>query len=405
MKRVCTVLLSVALLACSKPSKVPVEEHLKTTRLPGSVASHVDDGDKAGASAKGAAAGAAGATSKDDDTVVARYDGGQLTVAGVRHWIEHLTEIDRIRYQSADTKRELVQEIVSMELLAREALDQGYGEKEELRLLLKMEVARRYLEDRVRQSVSLKDIRPEDVDAYYREHRAEFIRGETRRLSRIVVASEALARQIRSEIDAELGEGAGDKGVAVFGKALQRYTEEIQGRRDKGVVGWIDVAGLVHGIVERRQVCEDAAKAAFAVPAEGGIAGPVACEGKYSILLVDGRRAPVQLSRKEVASRIKNRLLQARKEAAKREIIKGLVAGAEIQIHDERLRALAPLRARKSPSAGPKPSGFRPPSLLKHGASMKGMKPIRAETSRSFERLDPQKKKAILDEQADKALK
>ena len=36
---------------------------------------------------------------------------------------------------------------------------------------------------------------------------------------------------------------------------------------------------------------------------------------------------------------------------------------------------------------------------------MKGMKPIRAETSRSFERLDPQKKKAILDEQADKALK
>jgi hypothetical protein len=405
MKRASIVLLSLTLLACSKPGKVSVDEHLKTSRA------------RVGAVASPGAGPAATTTSASESeyeaTVVARFTGGQLTAADVRQWIAHLNEVDRIRYQSADTKRELVSEIVSMELLAREAIEQGYAEREEFRALLKMEVARRFLEDRVRQSVSLKDITDADVDAYYGAHRAEFIRGETRLVSRIVVGSAPLAAQVRADIDAAIAAQAtpGSEGEPiaaaklVFGKALRRYTEEVHGRRDRGVVGWIDARGIVRGIVERKQVCAAVARAAFALPAEGGLAGPIPCAEEHTVILVDGRRPPVQLSRDEVASRIKNRLLQERKEAAKRDIIKSLVAKAEIRIHDERLLEVAPPATPRTKPVEPAKPRFRPPSLLKHGMSARGMKPIRAEASRSFERLDAETKKGLIEEQAEKALK
>jgi hypothetical protein len=395
----------VLLIGCSKPEKVSVEEHLKTTGVPGGLATQASLGITPGTPQAGAAADGA------SHTVVARYEGGTLTDADVREWIAHLNEVDRIRYQSTDKKRELVKEIVAMELLAREALEQGYGEREDLRLLLKIEVARRFLEDRVQQSVTLKDISEEDVTAYYAAHRAAFIRGETRQVSRIVVASEALARQVRAELDASLVGASPDARVALFKKARRRYTEETGGKEDKGVVGWIDATGIVRGIVERKRVCRDVARAAFDLPGEGtgegagegSVAGPIACDGQQVILFVDGRRPPVQMDRAQVASRIKNTLLQERKEAAKAALIKDLVSASKIQIHDEGLKAFA---KPAPPAAAERPSPrFRPPSLLRQGASLKGMKPIRAEASRSFERMSPERRKALLDEQADKALK
>lgn|GEM_PF-3005202 len=360
--------------ACA-PKPPSIEEHLAKTRVDPAVRTSSDAG-------------------TGDDRVVAEFAGGRLTVADVRRWTDGWTEFDRIRYQSPDRKRELVQELVALELLAREALTAGYDKRPDVLALLKREVARRYLDDKVASQVTLKDVSEPDVQAYFDAHRAEYLVPETRRLRHLVVAREALARQVRTELDAAIPAGDPVAGLAAWERVGEQYNEDRETRALGGDLGWVDATGSVRGTVRDAHVCAALAEAVFAVEGGWGVAGPVRCDDKWELGLVTEVRAARQQPLDEVASRLRNRLLQERREAARRELIDQLRSQAGVTIDEAAVQALEPAAA-----PGTKPR-VKLPSIQNLSATPAALPMLRPTVPVKTRQLDDATKKALIEEQA-----
>jgi parvulin-like peptidyl-prolyl isomerase len=374
-------LCALGLVACVKPSKVSVEEHVRSSQVAvTSVAKPTPD--------KGPR------PDQGHDKIVATWDSGTVSLADMGRWGRALSEFDRMRYQSDDRKKELLTEIISLELLAGEAISAGYDERPDVRLLMKLEVARRFLEDKVKDQVSLKDITEEAVWAYFDTHRAEFLLPETRRAWHVLVSGEAVARRVRSEL-LQAAAQAPDSLEASFIRAVKQYSEDQATRIADGELGYIDARGEVHGIVRRQTVCPELARAVFSLPELPAATGFVTCDDGLHMAFVSESRPAVQQRLEEVSPRIKNRLLQDQREEARRALIDELVAKAGVSVNEEHLSTFA-----------------RPPKRSKLPKLKRIRHPVSPRTpvhpfvgKRKAPKLDDEKKREMLEEQRGKALK
>jgi peptidyl-prolyl cis-trans isomerase C len=104
-----------------------------------------------------------------------------------------------MRYQTPDRRQALLDELIDVELLAREAERRGLDKRPET-----IELVRQFQRDEVlrRLRASLpgpKEIPAAEVSRYYTEHSAEFREPERRRAAQIALADEGVARRVLAE--------------------------------------------------------------------------------------------------------------------------------------------------------------------------------------------------------------
>jgi hypothetical protein len=332
----------MGLLACPRPEKPDVAAYLAQNRAGVAAA--------AGEEGSGAARSRIRLAPEEEALPVAEYRGGALTLGDVRRAVEELGEFDRLRYQAADRKQEFLEALVDLELVALDAVQQGYDKDPRVQARLREELVRQYLDDQVAGKASLKDVREADVAAYYQANPAEFTTPEARRLAHLPLQTVELARQVRQETDLALAAvDSEDPGVALaraFKDAVERYEEDGVARQTGGEVGWVEADGTVHGAVQQPRLCAAEAQAAFQVEV-GALVGPVACdvagdapvvgEGdgqarqRYVLALVEEVRPAALQPLAEVSPRIRNLLLQARIAELKRAVVERIVRGQEEQ--------------------------------------------------------------------------
>src|SRR5581483_10691128 len=73
-----------------------------------------------------AAPAATGLTPEQAGQVLARVGEHTITLGDYAAALEHLSRFDRMRYQAPERRRELLEEMVEVELLADEARERGY---------------------------------------------------------------------------------------------------------------------------------------------------------------------------------------------------------------------------------------------------------------------------------------
>lgn len=110
--------------------------------------------------------------------------------------LEHMDQFDRLRYQSPERRKELLDDLIEVELLAREATAKGYDKdpvaQQELRAILRDSLLRES-----RQGVAEPNAIPEEeVRAYFDAHKADYRDPERRRLSVIVLRDAATAKTV-----------------------------------------------------------------------------------------------------------------------------------------------------------------------------------------------------------------
>jgi peptidyl-prolyl cis-trans isomerase C len=134
-------------------------------------------------------------TSEQSSKVLARVGDRTITVGDYVAALEHIDQFDRLRYQSPERRKELLSQMIDLELLSTEAKKRGYDQEpqaqEEVRGVLRdalMDQARRG-------SPGPNEVPDAEVHAYYDAHRDEFRDAERRRVSAIVLPSEAAATQ------------------------------------------------------------------------------------------------------------------------------------------------------------------------------------------------------------------
>ncbi len=119
-------------------------------------------------------------------TPVATYSGGVLTAEDVNKALGQLPPMVRLRYQSPAQKKEFVERLVTLDLLAAEAVRQGHAKDPEVVEMVKNVLAQKLVKDeRENKAPAVTD---EEVQAWYDAHPTDFTRPETWRVSTIFLA-------------------------------------------------------------------------------------------------------------------------------------------------------------------------------------------------------------------------
>jgi parvulin-like peptidyl-prolyl isomerase len=128
--------------------------------------------------------------------VLARVGEHTITLGEFVAAIEHMDQFDRLRYQSPERRRELLAEMINIQLLADEAEAKGYDKdprvQQEIRATLREAMMAQLHEG----APTSADVSEADVRAYYDKNRAAFHDPERRRVSAIVLTDAAKATTV-----------------------------------------------------------------------------------------------------------------------------------------------------------------------------------------------------------------
>jgi peptidyl-prolyl cis-trans isomerase C len=219
--------------------------------------------------------------------VLAKVGTHEITLGEYAATLERMDPFERLRYQSPDRRKQLLDELVDLELLAEEAQRRGLDKQPETQERVR-QMLRDELLAEVRASVPApNDISEADARRYYDEHRDDFREPERRRLAHIALGSEAEAKSVLEKAltatPAEWGKLVEAKSKDAHSKPSSSLPPELAG--DLGIVG---PPGHLRG--ENPNVPEPLRAAAFEIEKLGGVLPrPVAAAGAFHVLRLTGK--------------------------------------------------------------------------------------------------------------------
>lgn len=240
--------------------------------------------------------------------VLARVGDRSITVGEYVAALEHMDQFDRMRYQAPERRQELLGEMVDVMLLADYAREKGYDKdpltEQEIREILRDAMLRKAHEDLPPPS----DIPEAEVRAYYDAHRAEFRDPERRRVSAIVLSSEAAA-------NATL-EGAKKATSVQWGELVRTRSVDSRAKAEAppdlaGDFGFVSPPGDPRG--SNALVPEEVRAAVFQIAAPGDVLPRVVkSAGRFYVVKLAARTEPHDRTFEDVERAIRVRVMQDR---------------------------------------------------------------------------------------------
>jgi parvulin-like peptidyl-prolyl isomerase len=242
--------------------------------------------------------------------VLAKVGDRTITLGEYAATLERMDPFERLRYQSPDRRKQLLDEMIEVELLAGEARRRGLDKlpetEERRRQLLRDELL-----DRVKQGLPAPNDLPEaEVRAYYDSHKADFDEPERRRVSAIVLDSESEAKRVLGLAREATAEGWG-KLVEQYGKAKKLRPGPPPPGELAGDIGIVGPPGDSRGANPR--VAEPVREAAFKVSKVGDVYGEVVkSENDFYVVRLTGKTDPRSRSYQEAERAIRVAVVQAK---------------------------------------------------------------------------------------------
>jgi len=285
--------------------------------------------------------------------VLAKVGDRDITLGEYAETLERMDPFERIRYQSPDRRKQLLNEIIQVELLAEEAKRRGLDKQPETQERVRQMLRDELLRD-VRQSVpGPSDIAEAEVRAYFDAHHDEFKEPERRRVAHLLLASEA---QAKAALQKALGASAADWGKLVTQVSLDKQPAssgpaptELAG--DLGIVG---PPGHPRGANPR--VPEALRAAVFEIDKLGGVLDRVVTEsGHFHVVRMTGRTEARDRSYQDAERTIRVALVQERIRAREAELEQELKKRYPVSVDDQALSQVKVPEA-ETPNAAPSAS-------------------------------------------------
>lgn len=277
--------------------------------------------------------------------VLARVGDRAITLADYGAVLDGMDRLDRLRYQTADRRKQLLDEMINVELLAREAERRGLADRPETKELVRQILREEVLSQLRAKQPSLEEIPTGEVRAYYDAHRGDFKEPERRRVSHIALKDRATAERVLALARA----GTSPK---QWGELVQKYSvdkapsdapPELSG--DLGLV-----TPPAFGPSDNARVSEPVRAAAFEIPEIGSVLDRVVeSSGAFHLVRLTAKNGARDRSFEEADRTIRVRLLQERLRKAEEDLEQELRARFPVKI-DEGALAKIPV-----PDVGKKP--------------------------------------------------
>jgi parvulin-like peptidyl-prolyl isomerase len=230
---------------------------------------------------------ASGITPELSARVLAKVGNREITLGEYAATLQRMDPFERLRYQSPDRRKQLLDELIDLELLAEEARRRGLDKEPETQERVR-QMLRDELLSEVRASVPTPgDISEADARRYYDEHRDDFREPERRRVAHIALASEAEAKTV---LDKALSVSA-----AEWGKLVEAKSKDVRGK--PGVALPAELAGDLgivgppgHARGDNPNVPEPLRAAVFEIDKLGGVLPRVvAASGGFHVVRLTGK--------------------------------------------------------------------------------------------------------------------
>ena len=110
--------------------------------------------------------------------VLARVDDTEITAGDMQELLSRYAHTPFVlaRYSTPEKKKELLDGLVRYELMAREALRRGYDRDPDVQRIAKRQMVAQFEKREITDKLRPDDVPAADVEKYYREHQAEFVR-------------------------------------------------------------------------------------------------------------------------------------------------------------------------------------------------------------------------------------
>jgi peptidyl-prolyl cis-trans isomerase C len=239
--------------------------------------------------------------------VVATFEGGSVSLGELEDAILEQNPLMQERYQTMDAVHALLDRSVRFALLAAEAERRGYAKDPMVVLAGNQSSVQHFIQHEFDDKITLDSIPKADVEQYYSTHIEEFVRGEGRRASIILLADKASAEALLPKAQA-----ADLRNFRELARA--QSLDEINKQRG-GDLPFFDASGK--GFEARDSAVDPAiAKAVFALKDVGETSRPVQVGERYAIVRFSGVRAAADDSLRDADERIRQRLWRDRRQAA-----------------------------------------------------------------------------------------
>lgn len=270
-------------------------------------------------------------TPEQSAKVLAQVGDRTITLGDYAAALEHMDQFDRLRYQSPERRKELLNEMITVELLAREATVKGYDKdpaaQQELRAILRDAM----LAEARKGATAPADVPEADVRAYFDAHKAEYKDPERRRLSVIVLRDQASAA---SALEAAKKATS----AAQWGELVRGRSTDAQARANvpvdlAGDMGFVSPPGDTRG--ENSRVPEEVRSGAFEIAAVGDVLGRVvAGGGKFYVVRLTQKTEPHDRAFAEAERAIRVKLAQDTMRAKEDLLLSQLRKEFPVQIDD-----------------------------------------------------------------------
>jgi hypothetical protein len=276
-----------------------------------------------------------------------------ITLGEYEATLERMDPFERMRYQSQDRRKRLLDDMIEVELLSQEARRRGLDKAPETQERLRQLLREQMLEDLRKGAPTPNDIPEPELRAYYDSHKDEFAEPERRRVAAIVLDYAPLAKTVLAKAltatPAAWGELVEQRSTQRGARAMPSTPTELAG--DLGIVG---PPGHARGANPR--VPDPVREAVFKVEKAGDTYPEVvAADGKFYVVRLmsttPARERKYEDSERAIRTAVVQAKIREKEQALEQELRKKFPVTV-----DEAALAKMPMPA-PNPSSTPAPPG------------------------------------------------
>lgn len=258
-----------------------------------------------------------GQASAPKGAVLAEVNGTPITADQFEKVVKGLPPQLQVLAQSAEGKKQLLDDMVTKEIVLQQAKKDGIDKSQEvadqLADLKNSVIIQTYLKKKLADAATISDA---DLQKLYNENKERFRTGDQIRASHILVKTEKEAQDIESQL----------KKGANFDELAKKYSTDSSAAKG-GDLGWFSKGSMV----------PDFEKAAFGLK-EGQISDPVKTQFGYHIIKVTGKRPAGVLPFSEVKDQLKAAALPQKQQEIFKKLKDDLRKDAKVTIKEDALK-------------------------------------------------------------------
>jgi peptidyl-prolyl cis-trans isomerase C len=272
------------------------------------------------------------ADSPEDKQVVARIDGQPITLDDLQRRMAQQAPYVQARYSSPERRKQLLDNLIRFEILAREARRRGYERDPQVVHHHQQRLVDRMVAEELDRTLKAEDIPEDELRRFYQEHPERFTRPEAVRVSQILLADAETAATV-----AAAARALGPRDERGFRRLVAAHSLDEDSKQRGGDLTFLERQPATGGSNGQRPPAP-LIEAAFGLAEVGQIGGPVQSERGFHVLRLTQRRTGALRPFEEVAAEVRTLVHEQRRSRRLDEWVAEMRNKVNIQIFEDKLR-------------------------------------------------------------------